>query len=73
LQSGEVEVRIAAQDPGWFLSVYGKNKIELFDTVQMVKIVVCCEVQISNHPASAEVVGRLEAYRSGECPGFCFG
>ena len=33
----------------------------------MVKVVVCCEVQISNHPASAQVVGRLEAYRSGEC------
>jgi len=32
---------IPGQDPGWFLSIYEKDKIELFDAIRIVEVVIC--------------------------------
>ena len=38
-------VSISGQNPGWILNVYDKDKIEFFDTIRMVEVVVCRHVK----------------------------
>ena len=47
---------VSGQDPGWFLRIYNKDKIELFDAVRMVEKVIRCQVQISNDLISSTVI-----------------
>ena len=37
----EIALRfVSGQDPGWFLSIDDKDKIELFDTIRMIEVVI---------------------------------
>jgi hypothetical protein len=49
-------ISVSGQDPGWFLSVYDKNEIELLNPIRMVEKVIRCQVQISNDLISSTVI-----------------
>jgi len=34
---------ISGQDPGWFFSIDDKDKIDLFDAIRMVEVVICAK------------------------------
>jgi len=48
-------VFVSGQDPGRFVDIYDEDKIELFDAVWMVEIVIRRQVKISNDLISSAV------------------
>ena len=55
---------VPGQNPWWLLGIYDENEIEFLDPIWVVEIVVCGQVQISDHLVSPRVVGRCQAHRS---------
>ena len=54
---------IMGQDPGRFLGIHDKDKIELFDGIWVIEEMVCRQIQISDHLVPLRVIGRSQAYR----------
>ena len=55
-------ISISGQNPGWILNVYDKDKIEFFDTIRMVEVVVCCQVQVSDDLIPSHVACRSQVH-----------